>query len=303
MSVIKVILGLLFFVLVVGLLVFYWFLPSGTFDFNIGSRNYNFSVDSEFEEMQFYENMRFPSSEISYKILDCPLQKEDEMEYAFEILSDTSVLNFYPVESGEEITITCDDENKIEGGLFIAGEGGPTNITDAGEFSVIQSGKILLIRKSNCERPNVALHELFHVLGYKHSDNRRNILYPTSKCGQVVGDDLIESINYLYSFPTYPDLVLENISSKIDGRLLDTNVTVRNNGLKDAGSSVLVISADGKEIKRVDVGPLRIGFGRMMMLTNVFVSNFVVDEIKFEIIYNSEELEKENNKIELKIRN
>ncbi len=302
MSVIKIILGLLFFIVVVGLLGFYWFLPSGTFDFNLGSRNYNFSVNLGSEEMQFYENMRFPEPEISYNILDCPLQKEDEMEYAFEILSNISLLNFYPVAENEEISITCDSSNRIEGGLFIAGEGGPTNITQAGEFNVIQSGKILLIRESKCEKPNVALHELFHVLGFKHSSNKKNIMYNISKCDQVIGDDIIGLVNELYSYGSHPDLVLENVSAKLSGRLLDANVTIRNNGLVDAGSSKLIIFVEDKEIKRIDIEPLEIGFGRMMIFKNIFVSNFVVNEIEFYIEYSGEELEKENNKIKLKIK-
>jgi hypothetical protein len=303
MSVIKVILGLMFFIVVVGLLAFYWFLPSGTLDFNLGDRNYNFSVDSEFGEMQFYENLRFSGPAISYQIIDCPLQKEDEMEYAFEILAEKSILSFYPVANDEEIIVTCEDSGKMKEGLFIAGEGGPTNITQAGEFNVIKTGSILLIRQSKCANPNVALHELLHVLGFKHSTNKNNIMYEISRCDQTIGDDTIGLINELYSYPSYPDLVFENVTSKIDGRFLDANVTIRNNGLIDAGVSELVISADGNEIKRVGIEALPIGYGRMMILGNVFVSNFVVDAIEFEIIYNGEELEKENNKIELKIKN
>ena len=145
MAVIKIILGLIFFLLVVGLLVVYWVLP-GNLNFGSG-RSANFSISNELVEMQFYPNMRFPTSEISYNILDCSLQKEDEMEYAFEILSDETNVDFYPVEENAEISVTCEEGNKVEGGLFIAGEGGPTNITKAGEFSVIVAGKILLIRK------------------------------------------------------------------------------------------------------------------------------------------------------------
>ncbi len=52
-------------------------------------------------------------------------KKRDNMKRAFQIISDKTVLSFYPVESNEEISVTCDSRTKIKGGLFIAGEGGP----------------------------------------------------------------------------------------------------------------------------------------------------------------------------------
>jgi len=298
----KIIFGGIFMILVVSLLVFYWFIPREAIDFGIKTGNYNFSVSHGYEEMQFYKNMRFPTSEISYKILDCPLQKEDEMEYAFDIFSNKTVLNFYAVNSDEEISITCDSKNKIEGGLFIAGEGGPTNITKAGEFNVILSGKILLIRESKCERPNIAIHELLHVLGFEHSSNPDNIMYHISKCDQIMGEDIVGLINELYSYPGYPDLIFENVSAKMEGRFLDVNVSIRNSGLNDAGTASIIIYADEKEIKKIDFEPLRIGYGRMMVLKNVWISKLVVNELEFYIDYDGNELDKENNRIKLEIK-
>ena len=91
---------LIFLVYLLGL---YWFIPGGVIDFSTDVRNSNFSISSEYEEMQFYENMRFPNPRISYKIFDCTLQKEDDMEYAFEIISNITILDFYEVEENEEI--------------------------------------------------------------------------------------------------------------------------------------------------------------------------------------------------------
>lgn len=297
MSVVKIILGLVFFLLVVGLLVFYWF-PG---DLNFGSaRSSNFSVSNEFVDMQFYPNMRFSTTSISYNIDGaCILQKQDDMEMAFEIISEKTGLSFYSVESDEQISVTCDEENKMNGGLFIAGEGGPTNITKAGEFSVIEKGKILLIRSSNCENPNVAIHELLHVLGFKHSDNSKNIMYPTTKCSQEIGEDTIALIKNLYSYPSYPDLVFENVSAKIENRLLDAEITVRNAGLANAGASEVILSVNEKEIKRFEIEELEIGYGRMVAIENLGLLQFDIDELEFEIVYDGNELEKENNKIKL----
>jgi len=300
----KIFFSFSFILFVIFLLIFYWFVPFKTADFGTMSGDSNFSLNNfELENMQFYPNMRFPNSEISYQIDDCTLQKEDDMERAFEIISNISFLNFYPVNYNEEISITCDSKNKIEGGMFIAGEGGPTNITKTDKFNVILHGKILLIRESKCENPNVAIHELLHVLGFDHSNNKNNIMYNISKCGQTIGSDMIELINKLYSFPSYPDLSFENVSAFIHGRYLDANISIRNNGLKDSENTKIMIYADGKFVEEIDLERLEIGYGRTIILRNIWVSKMDVHELEFFIDSNFNELEKNNNRIILNVKN
>ena len=238
----KAFLSLIFILFTVLLLVIYWFIPFKTIEFDVTSKNYNFSLDTSVKEsMQFYENMRYPNSQISYKIYDCPLQKKNDMEQAFEIVSNLTVLNFYSINFDEEILVTCESGSRIEEGLFIAGEGGPTNITKGERFSVILNGKVLLIRDSKCERPNIAIHELLHALGFDHSDNQNNIMYPVSKCEQTIGEDIPQLINELYSIPTYSDLSFENVSAVMHGRYLDSNISIRNNGLKNSEKTEIFI--------------------------------------------------------------
>ncbi len=299
----KIFLSLVFIMFAVSTLVLYWFVPFKITEFGIKPGNSNFSLNSyEGENMQFYANMRYPDSRISYKIISCPLQKKDDMERAFEIISNKSVLEFYPLEYNEEISVTCDSRNKIEEGLFIAGEGGPTNITKAGEFYVIFHGKILLIKESTCERPNIALHELLHALGFNHSKNSNNIMYYISKCKQTIGQDQIDLINKLYSIPSYPDLAFENVSAIMHGRYLDTNISIKNNGLKDAEEVRILIYADEKFVKEIDLDALKVGHGITIILSNVWVKEINVGELKFFIDSNFSELEKNNNVIVLEIK-
>ncbi len=201
----KILFSLIFILFVSLLLIFYWFIPFKIIEFGTKSGNFNFSLGNESGNMQFYQNMRYPNPEISYQIYDCPLSKKNNMERGFEIVSNISVLNFYPVNYDGEIFVTCDSKNKIEEGLFIAGEGGPTNITQSGNFHVILRGSVLLIRESKCERPNIAIHELLHALGFDHSENPNNIMYPISNCRQIVGEDIPKSISELYLTPSYAD--------------------------------------------------------------------------------------------------
>ena len=299
----KIFFNLLFVLFAISLFILYWFIPFRTIDFGIKSGHSNFTLnDSDNGNMQFYPNMRFPSPMISYRIDNCPLQKEDNMEEAFEIISNITLLNFYPKSQGEEIYVTCDSQNRIEGGLFIAGEGGPTNITKTENFNVILNGKVLLIRESQCPTPNVAIHELLHVLGFDHSENPNNIMYYLSKCGLTIGQDQIDLINQLYSVPTYADLSFGNVSSTMNGRYLDANISVRNHGLKTSEKTSIIIYADEKPIKEIELDSIEIGFGRTIILRNIWVSKINVEQLEFFINSDFEELEKNNNRIILQIK-
>tara|TARA_Y100000034_G_scaffold54708_1_gene66996 strand:- start:5515 stop:6426 length:912 start_codon:yes stop_codon:yes gene_type:complete len=293
----------LFILFAVSLLILYWFIPIRTIEFGVKSKNSNFNMnDSIIGNMQFYDNMRYPDSRISYNIYDCPLQKEDNMKRAIEIISNETILEFYSVDFNEEISITCDSKNKIEKGLFIAGEGGPTNITKTERFNVISHGSILLIKKTLCPKPNVEIHELLHTLGFDHSSNIKNIMYNISRCNQEIGKDTIKLINELYSTPSYSDLSLENISAVMHGKYLDLNISIINNGLKDSERTTIIVSSNKKIIKEIDLDSIKIGSGRLISFSNIWVPKINIQELELFINSSFNEIEKENNKIILEIR-
>lgn len=297
----RTILSFIFFLIVVGLLVLYWFIPFDTTDFISKSNDYNFSIGNESGGMQFYSNMRYPTPLISYNIKDCNLQKQDDMKRAFDLISNVTMLSFYSVESNEEISVTCEDTNRIEGGLFVAGEGGPTNISQAGDFNVILHGKILLIKDSKCPNPNIGIHELLHALGFDHSENPNNIMYATSNCKQTIGEDIPVMIDELYSIETLPDLALFDVSATMRGKYLDTNITIKNIGLKKAGSLNLVIYANGKKIKEHQLNELDIGYGKLIKFTNILITQINVNELSYSIVADFEELDKINNEFVLEV--
>lgn len=296
--------GVIFFILVFFLLIFYWYYPIGKMiEFQVTKPSHsNFTLNSSFEnEMQFYENMRYRDSKISYKISDCPLKKLDEMKRSIEFIEDKTILKFYEVESNEEISITCSDEVKSEGKMFIAGEGGVKKVVVSEHFNIILEGQVLLLRESRCPKPIVGTHELLHALGFDHSDNPNNIMYPKVNCNQIFGEDLINKINYLYSFPSLPDLSIENVSASLKARYLDIEITLKNNGLSDSNDSLIVISSNKKIIKEIEIESIPIGSGKMISFSNLFVPRINIEKIEIEIIYNEKELDKENNKIILEI--
>ncbi|MBI2043238.1 matrixin family metalloprotease [Candidatus Pacearchaeota archaeon] len=298
------ILSFLFIVSASALLFLYWFAPFNDVEFITKPEfrnNYNFSLNGT--TIQFYENLRYPSERISYKIDDiCNLQKKADAENAIEILENLTILDFYPVITNEEIFITCENKIKTDERFFVAGEGGPTNITKTENFNVILHGGVLLLRKSECERPNIALHELLHAIGFDHSTNPNNIMYNISKCSQVLGDDIPETINKIYSVESKADLSFENVSAAIKGRYIDLNATIRNNGLKISDNAKIMIFADDKLQKEVEIEPIQIGYGITLTFKNIFVSDFNVKEIKVAINSSVEELDKNNNQIILETK-
>ena len=288
--------------LVIISLLFFYLSPFNVSEFIAKkSENTNFSLNSS-DSMQFYPNMRFPDSAISYKINDCPLEKRNEMENAFEIISNKTVLNFYIAKSDEEISIICKEKTRTEGGLFIAGEGGPIKVMQGEKFNVIMQGEILLLRESKCKNPNIAIHELFHVLGFNHSLNSANIMYYVSDCGQTIGDDQIKLINNLYSVLSHADLTFKDASAVLHGRFMDVNMTIKNSGLKDSEKAIVEIYADDELVKEIDFDKLEIGYERIITLGNIFVTKINPEKIELFINAGFNELEKNNNKIKLEIK-
>ena len=302
----KTLLSTLFVIIAAFLFIAYWFIPFNTTVFSNykGGNNFNFSINSSNDSMQFYNNLRFSSSNISYDIVDCPLYKENDIRKAFAILQNITVLSFYSVESNGDISAFCTDRTKpSKNGFFVAGEGGPVNITKLLDFNLISHGEITLIKESQCNEPKIAIHEILHALGFKHSSNPDSIMYPTSNCNQEIGQDIINKIKEVYSYPSYPDLSFENVSAVMHGRYLDANISIRNNGFVNSNNGSIIIFADNKFVKEFNLKSIKAGYGIVLSVNNVAVNKLSVNELEFEINYPYSELKKTNNKIKLEIKN
>lgn len=304
MKILETILVIIFLIFIVSILWVYWFTGFGDVQLSKSKiQDSNFSMNLTSDNMQFYENLRYSDSKISYSIADkCTLQKRADAERAFEILENRTILEFYSVNSNEEILITCEDRQKIKEDYFIAGEGGPVNISRAGQFNVIFNGQILLIRHSECANPNIALHEILHALGFGHSSNQNNIMYEISECSQILGDDIPRFIDELYSISSKPDLTFEEISPLIhDGKYLDLNMSIKNIGLKNSEKAFVNIYLDNEVFEKIELKNLEVGSGMKITIQNLKLKTTNFDEIIFIIEADFEELNKANNKVSFEI--
>jgi len=302
----KKVLVILLAIFIIVLFFTYWYLPSNSEDLNIEFKSKvssNNSTSVEENATQFYPNMRFAYKNISYSIdMGCNLNKKEDMVWAFGIISQETILNFYPSENGQ-IKVNCDDKIKSEEpGLFIAGEGGPINVSIGEYFSVIEGGRIILLKESNCQRPNIAIHELLHVLGFDHTNNPKDILYPINKCEQTISNNLILQIDELYSYPSLPDLEIKQVNASISGRFLNFNITIKNEGLIDSEGFYLDVYADDKKIDEFKLDLLKIGYGENLNAQNIFIGKINFEKIKLVANTNSEELNKKNNEVALEIK-
>lgn len=260
-------------------------------------RNYVTNIDAPSKSVQFYPNMRYKNKIISYNLEDrCTLQKSYQIEEALRILEGKTILEFYKSLTDPEIRFFCSEiaPSAEEQHHFVAGEGGPSEVVDGQAYAIILSGKVSLYRTDKCSRPQIAIHEILHALGFDHNNNSKSILFPVTLCDQEIDDYIINEINSLYSVESISDLVVEEVIVNYKGRYLNFNITVGNFGLKDSISSTLFIVADGREKGDFDIGDLEIGSRKFLSVENMDVG-YSVDGIEFVVESDEEELSKENN--------
>jgi hypothetical protein len=236
-----------------------------------------FEYNSESEEIyenitQFYPNMRFPESRISYSISeDCNIDKVNDIKSALDILSRNSILTFYQTDANAEIEYICSElaPESDKKNYYVAGEGGPKEIIDSGLFHVILSGKVSLYRDEKCDEPKVAIHETLHALGFDHNDNPDSILYPVTSCDEEVDEYIYRDINEIYSIPSLADISISRISAQRYSRYLSFEIDVINQGLKNSGLINLDVHADGEIVRSFDIEELGVGYKKIITVQNL----------------------------------
>ncbi len=234
---------------------------------------------------QFYPRMRFPEKDITYFIESkCSLEKEKEIQAAFRIISQKTVLSFSFSEINPRIRFTCSEiaPEPEQEDHFVAGEGGPIEIINTSNYFVILESKVSLYREDKCETPQIALHEILHALGFDHTNSKSSIMYPVTNCNQEFDSFIYEDINQLYKVDAAPDLALEAISAKQVGRYLNFQANVTNMGLVDVQDANLEVYAGGESVKNYSLQKIEIGTKKILSVYNLRVSSDT-RELRFKV--------------------
>ncbi len=253
----------------------------------------------------FYPNLRFSKRDLTFTIGSaCSEKRGQDAREAFSVLDNNTILRFNELELNGDIEVTCSELSRSpDEDYFIAGEGGPSAIINTSKYYVILNGTILFYRDNKCDEPIVALHEILHVLGFKHSSNPKSIMYNVSSCEQRLTNEIIEVINEVYQDPTLPDLTVLNPIAKKKGIYLDFYIEVFNAGLDYSSESFVSIYADKKEIAKYDLGELNVGAGKSVNVTNLRVI-WPFTELSFVADPNERmfEIDEKNNEIKLVVQ-
>ncbi len=256
---------------------------------------------------QFYDNMKFNHNKISYKIdNNCVDEKIFRMENAFiDISKKIPKISFIKINGEADIDIICNNNFRedIQENTFIAGEGGAKEIIPTGKFNIILKGIIYLYdenkkRVKKCDYPNVEVHELMHVFGFDHSENKNSLMYYyLDNCDQKLDDLIISELIRLYSLENLPDLYFENISVIKRGRYLDFNLTIKNSGSISAENVSLIIFDEDEIAERNNIGNVSFGSGIFIETKNFKLIRRNPKSISFVIDYDNfiKEFEEKNN--------
>jgi len=311
-STLKIILNIITFIILIflfiALYILYENIPRSPEPLNIKIENNPENISNKFSPAnQFYTNMRFNHNIISYKInFDCKNEVRERMLLAFKELSLNGVtkISFKEINSNPDIIISCtDDSNEIsEKNYFIAGEGGAREIIPTGRFHIIETGIIYFFDENKkslkCDYPNIELHELMHVLGFDHSEDKNSLMFPfLESCDQRLDKSLIDELNRLYSQKNLPELFFQDISSVKKGKYLDYNLTIKNSGSISSENVTLTIIDNDQIVDVHNIGPISYGAGISLHTTNLRLKRRNPEKITFAIDYENKvkEIDESNN--------
>src|SRR3989344_2181684 len=151
-------------------------LTAGIFAGSFGLINNKSYGQSNSNKLQSLENLRYPDSRISYRIEPCLTPAKAAILKAINLLEEKTILDFYEVKTNENLLFTFESLNQKIEGRYLGGLGGIDEARLNERFKIIGHGRVILEKSEKCF--NVVLHETLHALGFCHSTNQNNIMYP-----------------------------------------------------------------------------------------------------------------------------
>ncbi len=187
-------------------------------------------------------------------------------------------------------------------------------------FGVIQDATIEMLTRTNgkqlneIDMTNLALHEIGHAIGLKHSSDGNDIMYPTleipSSSIKEISQEDIQKLTDLYKLPTKADLIISEVNVtkatlKRVGKtfyLINISTVMENIGLTDVDLPELKIETDNEILKEEVLPPIPIGNKLTLNLGNVMVeNNFTEIRLTIDPKNSVDELNEGNNFVKLSV--
>lgn len=299
-------------IVLIGAIIFLAFLvyqnlpgPLENFKTNLqGLPNVN-STEATATLTQFLPNMRFNHSDITYNFESaCSSDRMQRMESAMEDLSQRTKIITFRASINPDIKIYCSKEKPKDQNSYVAGEGGPEGVVNLSLYPLIGGGKITLyddLYQKKCENNIVEMHELLHVFGYNHVQNKSSLLYPYFNCNQKMTEDIITDLVRLYSVTPKAELYFDKLIATKSGVYLNFETNIPNQGLIEGKNVKLIISSGNAKIEEIPFGEITSGTTQTAKLTNLKLPSRSITSIKFEITSDTAEFDKTNNVAQVNI--
>jgi hypothetical protein len=210
------------------------------------------------------------------------------------------IVSFVEVKDAEESDVIVNWVKTFEGGgRRILGEGGPV-VRDTGLFNLTIRGEVyLLTQKIKCLEVITATHELGHVLGFDHSKNPEDIMYPTASCSQRITDAEVKTLSELYKIEPKPELYFLNASASKPGKYLNLEFAVKNSGLVDSSPTFVSLVLDNKTIRSFNIPKLEPGETVVIRINNILIPNFKTFQLFVDLENYNDEIYEDNNYVTL----
>ena len=122
---------------------------------------------------------------------------------------------------------------------------------------------------TNCVDLNRAIHELGHIIGFDHTTDPSDIMYPYESCARQITKKEIMTIESIYSMEPRPQLYLSGVSVLVDRGYANINFSVKNIGIIHTPKTEIFVYSDGKVAYKIELDILRPSDGVFEYLKNI----------------------------------